>query len=35
MPGWRRERELMAIEEAEAAAGECVPEESVEAMEGW
>jgi hypothetical protein len=28
-PGWHHERELMAIEEAS------VPEESVEAMEGW
>jgi hypothetical protein len=30
-PGWKKEREQIALEETEA----IVPEESVEAMEGW
>ena len=30
-PGWKREREMIALEETEAS----VPEESIDAMAGW
>lgn len=35
MPGWKREREQMAIEDAESREEDDVAAESVEAVESW